>query len=417
MQETERPPEAEDATRIDRRAFIMRSSLGALGAGLVLGKFGSNLAHAALRPENQTGDSTTTPPLPAVGPGGMRYRTLGRTNLRVAEVSYGAIAVSDPAVIAFAIDQGVNYIDTARSYIGGQGEITVGKAIKGKRDKVYLVTKWNRRGGLSKQAIRKQTEESLRALQTDYVDILMCHGVSAPEHFHRDDVLETMMTLRKEGKTRFLGVSCHSGNLVELMKEVIDKGHYDVILCKYNFAGHPGFGDLVALAHKKNVGFVAMKTLGGAKREGIEAIPGQTFRQAALKWVLSNPGVSNLIVTMKTFDDVRELCAVAGQQFTKEDQEVLRRYLAQESHEMCRFCDTCAGACPYGVEISNILRYRMYFKYYGMEKHAMGLYGELLPAKTVVTCAGCSAPCEAVCPYGLAVRTKLHEAHELLMLA
>ena len=128
MREKERSPKTEQTPRIDRRVFIMRSSLGALGAGLALGKFGSNLAHAALRPENQTGDSTTTPPLPAVGPGGMRYRTLGRTNLRVAEVSYGAIAVSDPAVIAFAIDQGVNYIDTARSYIGGQGEITVGKA-------------------------------------------------------------------------------------------------------------------------------------------------------------------------------------------------------------------------------------------------------------------------------------------------
>jgi predicted aldo/keto reductase-like oxidoreductase len=80
----------------------------------------------------------------------------------------------------------------------------------------------------------------------------------------------------------------------------------------------------------------------------------------------------------------------------------------------CRFCATCESSCPRGVAVADVMRYAMYFSYYGREKEATRLYGELPETATARACAGCRGPCDAACPFGRRVREGLIEAHARL---
>src|ERR1035437_3367082 len=97
------------------------------------------------------------------------YRTLGRTGLKITVVSFGAMLTPEPEVIRAAIEQGVNYIDTARKYMGGKNEEIVGKAVKGMRDKVYIATK-TPPDSKTKAEIIRDVETSLKTLGTDPIE-------------------------------------------------------------------------------------------------------------------------------------------------------------------------------------------------------------------------------------------------------
>ena len=109
------------------------------------------------------------------------YRTLGRTGLKITIISFGAMLTPEPEVMKIAFDHGVNYVDTARRYMGGKNEEIVAKALKGMRDKVYVATKISP-ASTSKESIFKDVETSLKALETDYVDVIQLHNLTG-----RDD--------------------------------------------------------------------------------------------------------------------------------------------------------------------------------------------------------------------------------------
>jgi predicted aldo/keto reductase-like oxidoreductase len=164
-------------------------------------------------------------------------------------------------------------------------------------------------------------------------------------------------------------------------------------------------------AHKKGVGVIAMKTLAGAKDMKVEG-KAEEFSHAAFKWVLKHPEVSGLIVTMKTASDIELYLKASGAKFTASDQAVLDRYAGLYGGEYCRTgCGQCEGSCAAGVEIATIMRYRMYFRDYGMEKRAMESYASLKNKASV--CEGCADPvCVGSCPHGLPVKDMLADAHE-----
>ena len=160
----------------------------------------------------------------------MRYRTLGsRTGLKVSEIGFGGYAVDDPEIIHYALDRGINYIDTAWDYRGGKSEETIGKALKGKRDKVVLTTKWHPWSDTSKRQMMDMIDTSLRRLQTDYVDCLLVHqvgkasGGESIERLVNPDLYEAYEQAKRQGKVRFTGVSAHDGDLIEVMDWVIKR--------------------------------------------------------------------------------------------------------------------------------------------------------------------------------------------------
>ncbi len=365
----------------------------------------------------------TTPGAPSV----KSYRAIGRTGLRMSDISFGAGKLSSASMILRAVDSGINYFDTAPDY--GQSEKTIGEAMpKLKRDKIILTSKFcsplpypsHIPGGTKAKEYIAAVEASLTRMKTDHLDFVVVHAIgemskdldSEKKRLLDPEMLEAFGLLKKAGKVRFLGTSSHGpNNMEELLMTAVKSGHYDMIQPSFNFMRFPKLPEIMKEAHKQGVGVIAMKTLAGAREMSLPESAGE-FSHAAFKWVLKHPEVSGLIITMKTASDIELYLRASGEKFTAADQRILDQYAALYTADYCRTgCGQCEGYCPAGVEIATILRYRMYFRDYGMEKRAMQSYASL--ATNASPCPGCDQPvCMAKCPYGLPVRELLSDAHE-----
>ncbi len=342
----------------------------------------------------------------------MKYRTMGRTGLKVSEIGFGGFPVENPAVLDHAIDLGINYVDTAPDYRSGRSETVIGKVMKRRRKEVVLGTKWHPGPETKRKAMLDSLDESLKRLRTDHVDIVMVHSVKDVRRITNPELFEAFRIAKDKGKVSFLGVSSHSPTLMSVMDTAVTSGQFDMMLAKYNFLDYPKQPELFAKAHAAGVGIVAMKTLGGAKHTDLKSFRGKedTFERAALKWVLSNRHVTNLIISIESLEQVRNFGAASGRKLTLNDGDLLNRYAQLAAKEVCRGCEECHGACPSNVPVADVLRYSMYHDQYGQRGEARRLYG-LLPTATAAACAGCPAPCQTDCFHGLAVRDKMLAAH------
>ena len=212
------------------------------------------------------------------------YRTLGRTGLKVTIVSFGAMLTPESEVIRYAFEHGVNYVDTARRYMGGRNEEYVGQALKGIRDKVYVATK-TQPGSSSKKDIIKDVETSLKTLGIDYIDVIQLHSLSGRERIFNQDTKEGLLKLKEQGKVRFFGVTTHT-NQAEVVNALVDDPDrfFDTALVAYNFKSGKEVKDAIARAAKAGIGIIGMKnTAGGYKTDALGPF---TPYQAAIKWVL-----------------------------------------------------------------------------------------------------------------------------------
>lgn len=357
------------------------------------------------------------------------YRPIGKTGLKMSDISFGAGRLSAASMVLRAVDSGINYFDTAPDY--GESEKTIGEAMKRlKREKIIITSKFCRPMsypghlplGSKKQDYVSSVEGSLSRMKTDYLDFIFVHAIgemdknfeAEKKRLHDNDMLEAFSSLKKAGKVRFLGISSHGpSNMEPLLTEAVRSGLYALIQPAFNFMKFPKLPEVMKEAHKKGVGVIAMKTLAGAKDMNLEAKEGQ-FEQAALRWVLKYPEISGLIITMKTASDIELYLKASGATFTAEDQRLLNRYAELYDKDYCRTgCGSCEGFCPFGVEIATVLRYRMYFRDYGMEKRAMESYSSL--GQGAKPCADCIDPvCIGRCPYGLPVKELLADAHDTM---
>ena len=359
------------------------------------------------------------------------YREIGKTGLKMSDISLGTGKAPHPSIILRAIDRGINYIDTAPDY--GDSEEKLGKALKRiKRERVIIATKFCRHGSYPKHLLlgsKKKdyidvVEGSLRRLGTDYIDICFVHAMGSvskdrQEELKRlldEEMLSAADTLKRDGKIRFLAVSSHGPhNMEELMYEAVKSNHFDIIMTAFNFMKFPRLPDVLREAHRRGIGVIAMKTLAGAK--DMEIKPGaEPFEVAALKWVLKHREISGLVITMKSIKEIDLYLQASGQPFTARDKRVLERYARLYARQYCRTgCGECEYGCPKGIPIATTLRYRMYYEDYGMEKNAILAYNQL--NSKADQCLSCSEPgCESRCPYGLRVREMLLSAHEMLTL-
>jgi len=365
-----------------------------------------------------------------------RYSTLGRTGLKISDISFGAsrLTSGQEDLVRHAFDCGVNYFDSADSYTDGESETTVGNALKGKRDKVYLTSKQMAQADDKRDAMMRTLEGSLRRLQTDHVDVYFNHAVNDPARLKNPEWHEFTAQARKQGKIRFVGMSGHAGNLAECLNYAIDNGQVDVILCAHNFGQDPRFlqrftrsFDFVARqpelprimekAQQHGVGVVVMKTLMGARLNDMRPYEsgGATFSQAAFRWVLSNQNVDALIVTMTSKQMIDEYLGASGARATAAaDLPLLNRYASLNGDSQCRpACNECANACPYGVPIADVMRTRMYARDYGDMRFARTEYAML--QSNAAACLTCEAkPCAGACPHGIATDVLLAPTHRML---
>src|SRR6266581_2134686 len=357
--------------------------------------------------------------------GAMRHRTLGRTGLSVSEIGFGGYPIDDPAIVPYALDHGIKYIDTAHCYRGGRSEEIIGTALKGRRKDVVLTTKWcphHVGKPATKRVFLDILDDSLRRLQTDHVDVVLNHEVgrnsdgTGVERLKNPEMFEAFEEARKAGKVRYLGASGHDPDLMDVMHYAVDSGRFDVLLCRYSFLDYPEQNALIEKARAKGVGVIAMKTLAGAKGADLDRFRDRytTFKQAALKWVLSNAKVSNLIISINSARQVDEYVSASGRPLEKADAEILKEYAETFSTEVCRFSGACLPACPENVRIADILRFSMYFHEYHQENRALESYARLVASERAAHCVHCAGFCEKACAYDLPIKTLLIRAHHAL---
>jgi uncharacterized protein len=229
-------------------------------------------------------------------------------------------------------------------------------------------------------------------------------------------MLAAFAAAKQAGKARFLGASGHDPDLMEVMGHAVADGRFDVLLGRYSFLDYPEQNRLIDRAHRRGVGFVAMKTLAGAKGADLERFRDRqtSFRQAALKWVLSNARLSNLIISIASRRQVDEYVAASGAPLAASDHAVLEEYAATFSQEVCRFSGACHEACPEDVRIADILRFSMYYHEYRQEGRAVESYARLVASERAAHCAHCAGFCEQACSYDLPIKTLLLRAHGAL---
>ena len=297
---------------ISRKEFIKKSSAGILGAGIM-----------ANNPLALFGDEKD-----------LAKNTLGKTGIKVTPVCFGATRTQIPALTHAALDTGYTFIDTGRSYANGQNEVMIGEIIKDVRKNLVIQSKVKVRPTEKGEALHTDNtrkmirdlmynalHESLKALQTDYIDIWLLHGVSRVEMLKHETVWEVFAEAKKEGKIRSCGFSVHS-NQVELLKAANESNFYDVIMVSYNHKGmyvHSQFGHRneydqeaveaeLKLAHKNGTGIIAMKTCSAGPYGEAENEP-PTYEKA-IKWVLDKPFVDSAAVAMANFDEISEYKAL-----------------------------------------------------------------------------------------------------------
>ena len=395
------------------------------------------------------------------------FRTLGRTGFKVSDIGFGASFLSNANVMQAAMDMGINYYDSGEHYGRGRSETTIGEALKGRdRKSVFITTKLNLtfNSGTSKELIKERFAKCLERMQTDYADCLMIHMCTLDQVGH-EAFHAAADELKSEGRVKFLGLSNHGpeqriyGNLTDPMEKVlaaaVEDGRYDVVLVVYNFLQKEQGEKILEACATKQMGVTLMKTnpvnvykrwkegldraiesgreipervtkMGEeyrdfvAKAEAFKTKYGlkteEQVRDAAIKFVLSHPGVHSVCPSINDFDTLETFVKLSGQTLRTADASLLGDYQKSLGRFYCRHaCNACEGSCSKGVPVNTILRYNHYFEAQHMEKYAMVKYAEL-PRSNAKACLDCNGACEAACPHGVPVQTLLFSAHQNLSL-
>ena len=408
--------------KIRRKEFITRCA-GVAAAGIGVGLGAGCGGNADTASADGAAESPQASALRGAQNSGPAMRKLGGPGIEVTEIGFGASRTMDPTLMNYAFEQGINFFDTGRAYYNGQNEVVVGKVFKGRRRQIVINGKVQP-GSLEK--MRADLEASLKALQTDYVDCLLIHGASKPEHLYGEPTVELLETAREQGKIRTFGFSVHS-DAAGLLALAAEKGFHEVAMVPYNFMG--GFTHMLGGSSAQwdadelekqitacvgaGIDIIAMKTCSGGYMKDDS---GRGSYPAALKWVLRNPQVKTTATAMGNFQQIEENIGAMGAQgaLNRDETRALKAYAAAYGTRYCRMCGSCSGKCPEGVNVAEVNRLQMYAESYGgdMALEARGTYASL-GQHNAAACANCGG-CRVDCPWGLPLQHKLSRAHAVL---
>lgn len=379
----------------------------------------------------------------------MQYRKFGKLEWKVSALGFGAMRLpltgTDPTnvdetesirMIRYAIDHGVNYLDTAYFYHSGQSERVVGRALRdGYRDRMKLATKMPVRIVESATDFDRYFDEQLERLQTDRVDFYLLHGLNRQGwHKVRDlGVLRWVEDMMAKRRFDYVGFSFHDD--YEVFKEIVD-AYDNWTLCQvlYNYmdadnqAGRRG----VEYAAGKELAVVVMEPLRGGllSREPPkkvakvwESSPKNRSRvEWAFQWVWNQPEISVALSGMSTMEQVVENVAAAdrsGPGTLTADELVLidkAREAYRDSNPIpCTDCKYCMP-CPNGVDIPSIFQIYNEAIIYNDPRRGRGRYrgpGGLREEQRADQCIECNE-CVEACPQKIPITDWLKKAHVLL---
>ena len=329
----------------------------------------------------------------------MGFVTLGKTGIKAQKQAFGCLPIQriskEDAVslLHHAYDGGMNYFDTARAY--SDSEEKVGAAFAGMRDKVYIATKT---GATTAEGMWKDLEESLRMLQTDYIDVYQFHNPAfCPKPDGEDGLYDAALEAKKQGKIRHIAITNHR---LSVAHEAIDSGLYETLQFPYSYLAGPQEQELVDKCKAADMGFIAMKGLaGGLIRDGMVAAAFMEQQPTVLPiW-----GVQHQWELDEFLSCIQEIPAM-----TAERQAVIDHDRKELSGDFCRGCGYCMP-CPMGIEINNCARMSLMLR----RAPAAGWLTEEWQEKMkkIETCLHCNK-CSSKCPYGLDTPRLLKENYE-----
>jgi aryl-alcohol dehydrogenase-like predicted oxidoreductase len=255
---------------------------------------------------------------------------VGKTGIMVTPVCFGATRTNDESLIKYAIEKGINFIDTGRSYANGNNEKLVGRAVFGIRNTIVIQSKIRldpnevplegkgKKGADEiKSALNYKLEASLKALESDYIDILLYHDASKENLLFHPEVIKFFDGLKSSGVIKACGFSTHN-DLMNLHERNNRELFYDVIMVPFNHKGsfvHSVTGNFsewdqnrlisaLTEAGSKGIGVIAMKTCSGGKYSP-SPDTGASYPEA-VRWVISHSYISAAAVAMANFEQINE---------------------------------------------------------------------------------------------------------------
>lgn len=334
-------------------------------------------------------------------------------------------------MVRSAIDQGVNYLDTAYVYHGGSSEKFLGRALKdGYRDKVKIATKlpiWNVK---SEDSFEQLLSEQLERLQTDHIDFYLLHGLGSQTWrgtVKTFDLISKANKALEDGRIRHLGFSFHDNyDAFEEIATGYDKWTFCQI--QYNYldtekqAGTKG----LKLAASLGLAVIVMEPLLGGRlatlpasvQQAVDEFPvKRTPVEWALQWLWSQPEVSLILSGMSTFEQVQDNIKFASRSkvnsFSSDEQGLIEQ-LQQRFQERvaipctdCKYCMPCAS----GVQIPQIFSIYNDGKFWDNPNMAVHRYNhQLKDGERANECIECGA-CESICPQAIKITEWLPKVH------
>ena len=343
----------------------------------------------------------------------MKYRTLGKTGMSVSCIGLGGGMLGSPKtdyavrIVERALELGVNYFDTARSY--PDSEVVLGKGLKGKRETVYVSSKTN---ATTRDEAWRHIYESLDRLQTNYVDNYHLHGLQNEDDLNArvgpGGALEALIEAKEQGLIRHIGCTSHVSR--KLLVEALDRYDFEIILVPMNIVEREPLDELIPRCLEKEVGVTIMKPLAtGLVPAGL-----------ALKWLMNQP-IGAAVPGATTIEEVTANSLVGHLEdptLTKEEEKEAARWAATLEHVRCRLCKACEP-CPAGIPIAGTLGTDVIYDHY----RTMGaqtfssfpwskerIEGDYGPRRQLIgqieSCDSCGM-CEKRCRYGLPVISML----------
>ena len=353
----------------------------------------------------------------------MPQRELGATGIRIPIIQLGTAQDMNPVydkVMHLCFREGVSCFDTALSYGRGASHRAIANFLGqiGDRKKIWLTSK---SGSPSPSRLIREIDIALEELQTDYLDLYFMHAVKTMGMLEKD-YLAAGEKLRKSGKTRFFGFSCHDGNVAELLNKAAQVGGIDAILFRYNFRryGDRALNLAIDNCKKAGIGLLAMKTMGSVPRtiEKVVQFRSQNFtlQQAKLKSVWADERIDSLVSEMDSVRVARENIAAAKSEvsLTAEESHQLNQLAALTANYACNGCShLCEAALADTTAIEASLRYLMYYECYGKTQRARALYHSI-PASARRFAEGDLQKASAACPQGIDIAARLNLAKTML---
>ncbi len=336
-------------------------------------------------------------------------------------------------MVRYAIDNGVNYIDTAYPYHQGESENFVAKALKdGYREKVYLATKHPVWLVEKYEDFEKYLDEQLEKLDVDHIDFYLLHALNSKRwgKMMEHGAIKFLEEARSKGKIKYIGFSFHDE--LDVFKEIINSYPWDFAQIQLNFMDQEYQAGLEGMkyAADRDVGIIVMEPLrGGSLTSNIpddikeiwdSANINRSPAEWCLRWAADHPEVVTILSGMSEMDHVVENVKVAddmeANSLTEKEHKIIntvRDVYLDRLQVNCTSCEYCLP-CPEGINIPKIFSIynnaHMYNNFERAKKQYQSMIENGVDASLCINCG----QCESECPQSIAIPARIAEIHKEL---